>query len=138
MPPRPVAAAQVAPAQPESCGIVPGGEGGSGLGLAILGGAFLGVSAAKVGSLKKKCGGSTDCSNLEDDVALAGKKSENAARTFESLGWASMGIGVAALAAGTALFVIDKRRNQEVAARTFRLLPAAPHADAGFSVLGQF
>ena len=125
--------------QPEKgYGALPFIVGGSGLALAAIGGVLLGVSQAKADEALTLCGG-TDCTALGDDRPedwYDARAAFDSARTLETVGWVGIGVGVTALAAGTVLFFIDPGRKSEQA--RLRVLPSAPAAHAGISLVGRF
>ena len=137
LPPPPADAIGAASSGPQGFGILPFVVGGAGAGAAILGGVFMGLSAGKVSSLKKECGG-TDCTGLTGQQRVDGEQKWKSARTLETVGWVGVGVGAAALAAGTTLFLIDRKRLRPEEEQAFRVVPTAPRADAGVSLITSF
>lgn len=120
-------------------GVLPYVIGGSGVGLAVVGGVFLGLSQAKVGKLKDEslCGSDFDCSGLAGADREKAEKLDKGAHTFEAIGWIGVGVGVAALATGTVMFVLDSGAEENSSAG-LRVVPHAQGSDAGFSLVGAF
>jgi hypothetical protein len=122
-------------------GLLPYIVGGAGIGVAAVGGVFLGLSQAKVSKLKDDslCGAERDCNSLEGADREEAEKLYNGAKTFETVGWIGVGVGVAALATGTVLFVLDKGGPAGAEASVgMRVQPYALGSDAGISFVGTF
>jgi hypothetical protein len=120
-------------------GATPFVVGGAGVVVAAVGVVLLGVSQGQASEALALCGGSTDCVAVGDgrpDDWYRARDLSNSAHTLEAVGWVGVGVGAAALATGTVLFFIDPGRKTETA--RLRLLPAAPGAHAGVSLLGRF
>lgn len=110
------------------------------LGLAA-GAVLLPVSQGKVAQVRNICGG-TDCSNLTDRTEWERARSlANDARTLETAGWIAGGVGVATLAVGVVLLLVDPSRNTNDGVEVgehLALLPSAPGSQAGFSLVAAF
>jgi len=137
----PVASASEAPKSEaaKGYGVTPFVVGGAGLVVAAVGGVLLGVSQGQANQALAICKGSTDCSSLGDSNPgewYRARDLYDSARTLETVGWVGVGVGAAALATGTVLFFIDPGRKTESA--RLRVLPAAPGAHAGVSLVGRF
>jgi len=139
-PPPPPVQPEPQPEPERGYGALPFIVGGSGLALAAVGGILLGVSQGQASQALALCDGNTDCTALgdEDDPAdwYEARSLWSSARTLEAVGWVGIGVGVAAVATGTVLYVIDPGRKSEQA--RVRVLPHAPQTMAGFSVVGRF
>lgn len=118
--------------------------GGSGLVVAAVGGVLLGVSQGQASEALRLCDGSSDCSNADPDDWADARSLYDSARTTEAIGWVGVGVGVAAVAVGTVLYVMDPgRKSEQARARRaaqagVRVVPAAPGASAGLSLMGRF
>lgn len=128
---------------PQGFGLLPYILGGAGIAVAATGGVLLGVSQSNAGQVREMCGGE-DCTALGDTDPQAWRDAKGLADSAQSLeigGWVAMGVGTAALAAGTVLFFIDPTRTGESeppkdVEMTF--VPGAPMAEAGLSLVGHF
>ncbi|MCH2108552.1 MAG: hypothetical protein MK135_04440 [Polyangiaceae bacterium] len=131
-------------ATPQGYGPWPYILGGSGIAVAGLGGAFLGISQGKVKKAEDICGpivdGVIDCTGVTDPEEREQAESySKQATTFEALGWAGIGVGVASVAAGTVLYFIDPTRGAKAESKAgVSFKPSAPRANVGFSLQGRF
>lgn len=99
-----------APSKPQpQFGALPWIVGGSGIVLSIVGGTLLGVSQVNAGKVKDLCDG-TDCSSLQDDELDKARSLYDSARVFEIAGWASLGVGLAAVGTGAVMYYLDAKR----------------------------
>lgn len=124
--------------EPASFGALPYVLGGAGLAIAAAGGVFLGLSQAKAGQTEELCGG-TDCTGLTGADLQEARDLAEGATSFETIGWVGVGVGAAAVVAGTTLFFVDRGRRERSPVETaWQWRPAAPHSDLGFSLTRSF
>ena len=130
---------------PKGYGIWPYVIGGVGVAAAATGAILLPVSQGKAGQAEDICGG-TNCDSLGDTDPAAWNEAHSlvdSAKTLETVGWISIGVGVAAIGTGVVLYLIDPTRTGESAPSDdsgpeVSWMAAAPGADAGFSLVGSF
>jgi hypothetical protein len=135
------------PGPPErQFGIVPWVVGGSGIVVAIAGGTLIGISQVNAGKIKNMCEG-TDCSELQGDELDKAQGLYDSARALEIAGWASLGVGLAAVGAGAVMYYLDARRmkksaHMEVGQRTQMartlVLPSVSSREVGIQWVGTF
>ncbi len=140
-PPPPGVAPAPVPEEPQSkYGITPyvlGGVGAAGL---ITSGIFFYLNHSTVSDLESRCP-DHDCTKLDSTAWSSAQDDYDAAKTQETVAWVAGGVGVAALGAGVALYLLDQKPTQEAEVaqkRGVRVIGAAPGADAGRSLHGVF
>lgn len=134
-------AAGAGPATPREprFGVLPyvfGGVGAAGL---LASGVFFVLHQNTVSGLDERCP-DQDCSRLSPAEREDARSDHGAARTQEVVMWSTLGVGVAALGTGVALYLLDQKPNQEVVQlpHGLALRPDAPRAQAGLSLIGTF
>lgn len=102
--------------------------GGIGAASLITSGIFFALRQSAISDLDSSCPTRTDCDPSLQDKASSG-------RTYSTVSLITLGVGVAGLGAGAALYFTGKgsRKSSEAA-----LVPGAPHADVGASFVGRF
>jgi hypothetical protein len=140
-PPPPVAEQPPVTEEPKlKYGITPYILGGVGAASLITSGVFFYLNQSAVSDLEDRCP-DHDCSKLEKDAWSSAQDDYDSAKTKEVVAWVSGGVGVAALGAGVALYLLDHKPTQETVAsqkRGVRVIGSAPGADAGLSLHGVF
>ncbi len=136
--PEPVEPPPPPPKEPRF-GVLPYVIGGIGLATTVAGGVLLGVSQAKVGSIKKICGG-IDCSDESQDDQNEARRLLNAAQELEAGGWVALGVGLAATGAGVVMYYLDSKRTKESSflGPELRILPVASDRHWGMHMVGRF
>lgn len=111
----PVVVPASAPSKPQpQFGALPWIVGGSGIVLSIVGGTLLGVSQVNAGKVKEICDG-TDCADLQGDDLDKAQGLYDSARALEIAGWASLGVGLAAVGTGAVMYYLDAKRSKRSA-----------------------
>lgn len=127
------------PMEEKGFGVLPFVVGGAGVVLAATGGVFLGLRGGKVKKAETLCGGGTDCTGASAADQTEAQDLVSSAKTFEAVGWVGISVGVAALATGTVLFVLDPTRGKKQEAEAgISWVAHAPAADGGLSLVGRF
>ncbi len=120
-------------------GVLPYVLGGVGAAGVIASGVFFVLHKNSVGGLEERCPGH-DCSTLPAVERERARGDYDSARTQEVVMWTTLGVGAAALGAGVALYLLDKKPTRELVQlpRGFALRPEAPRAQAGLSLVATF
>ncbi len=140
-PPPPIADTAPAPREPESkYGILPYVVGGVGATSLVTSGVFFYLNRSTVSDLEGRCP-DRDCRSLGDGAWQSAQDDYDAAKVQETVAWVTGGVGLVALGAGVALYLLDQEPTQEAVAtskRGVRVVGSAPGADAGLSLHGVF
>jgi hypothetical protein len=120
-------------------GVVPYVLGGVGTVGLVASGVFFALHRSSVSALDERCP-NQDCSALSGGERDQAQQDLDAARSREILMWSSLGVGVAALGTGVALYLLDQKPSQEVVRlpHGLSLQASAPHSLAGMSLSGRF
>jgi hypothetical protein len=120
-------------------GIAPYILGGVGAASLVTSGIFFYLNQSAVSDLEDRCP-DHDCSTLDKEAWSSAQDDYDSAKTKEVVAWVSGGVGVAALGAGVALYLLDHKPTQEAVSQKpgVRVIGSAPGADAGLSLHGVF
>lgn len=119
---------------------LPWAVGGGGVAVLAAGGIFFLLQGVKQDQLDTICHGQTQCQLSDPEQVENAKEKKQAAETYNLAGWIATGVGVAAVGAGVAIYVLQHRKQspaKEKAGRVF-FEPVAPCADAGLSFGARF
>jgi hypothetical protein len=102
--------------------------GGVGAASLITSGIFFALRQSAISDLDSSCPTRNNCDPSLQDKASSG-------RTYSTISLITLGVGVAGLGTGAALFFIGNGSGKSPEAA---LAPGAPHADVGASFVGRF
>ncbi len=103
------------------------GVGGVGL---IAGGTFFYLRSSKIDDAKSLCGSDGTCDGDPQSVRSKASKALDKAQSYESMGWAGLGLGAVGLGAAAYFFFVDTQ-DAPLDSPDSAWLPVAPGADAG-------
>ncbi len=121
-------------------GITPYILGGVGAASLVTSGIFFYLNQSAVSDLEYRCP-DHDCTKLNKEAWSSAQDDYDSAKTKEVVAWVTGGVGVAALGAGVALYLLDHKQMEEAVTAqkpSVRVIGAAPGADAGLSLRGVF
>ncbi len=124
----------------EGYGVLPYVIGGAGIGAAAIGGVVLALSQGFASDATSICNDDPECAGVPNDDFQEAQRLHSKAQSWEIAGWATVGVGIGALAGGTVLYFLDRGRTEEArkSGSAFTLTATAPGSDAGFSLVGSF